>query len=233
MLINSTLDPNREIDYPVQRHPTGLFYRVGTYDEAIIQERKTYSHLEITPDDTVLDIGGCIGSFAYHALVERQARKVISFEPDPQNSSLFTRWRSQLSAELQQKLQLYQCAVTPHHTDIAHLYVNEDGMNKGLHSTEPRRGRPFIEVSAYPFEQALHYFEPTILKIDIEGGEFDLLQLPLPSHVRSLAVELHRGRESWRSIRIPETIRTLSSQGFTPVKAPADTGWATLGIWRR
>ena len=46
-------------------------------------------------------------------------------------------------------------------------------------------------VDSYPINFLLEKYKPTILKIDVEGYEYNIIKKSLPSSVRVLALELH------------------------------------------
>jgi hypothetical protein len=62
-----------------------------------------------------------------------------------------------------------------------------------------RHGAPYAkitrttQVATVPLANLLHQYRPTVVKIDIEAGEYALLETlcALPSHVRVLAIEWH------------------------------------------
>jgi FkbM family methyltransferase len=162
---------------------TGLYYRPDTYDLSVIKEQSSYARLfEMVKGKVVLDIGGNIGSFAYNAL-QHGAKEVVSFEPDPDNIEVYH--KQHLKGAY-----LHKFAVASK-DGKATFYVNNEGTNKGLHSLVKIRGREEIEVKTIAFSKVLEKIKPEIIKIDIEGGEYDLDFTLIPDTVKGIAIELH------------------------------------------
>lgn len=205
--------------------PTGLWCREGTLDEYVVKEQKTYAPLfGLVKDQVVMDIGGNIGAFAYFA-TKYGASQVISFEPDPENIQMFKKQAIPHST-------LVKGAIAAK-SGTAALYLNS-GKNKGMHSLQEISGRECIEVKTYAFEKALQRYEPTILKIDIEGGEYDLDFTCIPDTVEAIAIELHLNHGNNREQAI-QLIKQLKKQFPVVLKKPSVTekNWTTLFIGRR
>lgn len=147
----------------------------------MIREQTSYNKLlDYVEGETVLDIGGNIGAFAYFAK-ERGAKKVVSFEPEPSNIKMY---------ESQNLDTILVKAAVAENDGVANFYVNNE-KNKGLHSLRKTRGRDCIEVKTVSFEKVLKKVNPTALKIDIEGGEYYIDFSLIPKTVKRIAVELH------------------------------------------
>ena len=71
-------------------------------------------------------------------------------------------------------------------------------------------------------------YEPTLLKIDVEGTEYELLEslATLPRCVRGIAIELHFDTRDWRRRLAPCLLALLERQGFVPTVPPELTGCA-------
>ncbi len=200
----------------------GFKVREDTLDEYIVKEVKTYECLNLTPEDTVLDIGGCIGSFARYAL-ERGA-KVISVEPEPDNYKLL--------CENAPGATVINAAAIVKPREII-LYVN-DLKNKGAHSIIPTQGRREIKVETVLFPKLLETRKPTKIKMDCEGAEYELLADLLPEHVKAIVLEFHLQKKGERD-NARALHESLKSQFAQVVKEPKITekNWITIGAYRR
>lgn len=69
-----------------------------------------------------------------------------------------------------------------------------------------------VTVPGRSFLAELERTGATYLLVDIEGGEADLLDRPLPAAVRAICVELHPGAIGYE--RVNQLLATLMSQGF-------------------
>lgn len=213
-------------------HSSGLYCRPFakplTGDDYIIRERKVYTNLRPEAGDVFLDIGANIG--AVTALIAPHVSRVVSVEPEPDNFRVLER-----NAESLPNVELIRAAVTASGDPIK-LYVNDLGANKGSHTTRPVRGRRALEVPGIAFDALLERVRPTLLKIDIEGGEYDFMEslFALPKNVRALAIEMHRTLVAWKSL--PAVIdAALLEQGFTRVVPPRlnTDAWAVTGVYHR
>jgi hypothetical protein len=79
-------------------------------------------------------------------------------------------------------------------------------------------------------------WKPTKLKIDTEGGEYDmLLDKPIAECVKAIALEIHLQKKSWRYDQAPRLIAQLEAQ-FPIVRHRAvitDKTRALLGVYAR
>lgn len=203
---------------------TGLWCREGTLDEYVVKEQSSYkSFFSLMEGKTVVDIGSNIGAFAYFSK-QNGAKEVICFEPDPENISM---WKKQ---ELNAKL--IKRAVS-NKSGVAKFYVN-NGKNKGMHSLQPIQGRTEIAVKTVDFCEVLERYTPDLLKIDIEGGEYNLDLDSIPEFVYGIVIEIHLNHKNNRELgRI--LIDKLERQFPNVLHKPSITekNWATLFIGTR
>lgn len=210
--------------------PTGLVHRPGTSDEYVIGERRQYLRLSPAPGDLLLDVGGNIGAVAWAFASE--GCPVVTVEPEPDNFRLL-RTNTQPCGTLVTAL---RAAVVEDDAPHVTLYLNQ-GTNCGAHSLMVQRGRVPLQVPAVPLRRLLDTYRPTLLKIDIEGGEYQLAPTlaALPAQVRGIAMELHLTRKAWRGHEAPRLVAALEAQGFTAMKLPhiGAKNWHTVGVWLR
>lgn len=224
----------------VTHERSGMAVRPDTLDTYVIGERGQYLALNPGPGDRLLDIGGNIGAVT-RLFLERGVDIVHTYEPDPDNFHLLTiNCASWLNRRDDQGLVQCRAAVVGRaaedETDRS-FYLN-GGKNKGTHTTVPTRGREEITVPIVTMGEAVGTLCPTLLKIDIEGGEYDLLpwfKTGIPDYVRGIAMEIHLTRAEWRHELATELIGTITGQGFQVVKAPrvGEKNWTTFAVWLR
>lgn len=70
-----------------------------------------------------------------------------------------------------------------------------------------------VQVPAFRFGTLLHDVDPTVVSIDIEGGELDLFATPLPLDLRLIVMELHPGIYGKSGVK--RVFDTLSKAGFS------------------
>lgn len=212
---------------------TGLRYRADTYDLHVIGERRSYTRaVPPRPDDVLLDVGANIGSVSLAWL--QAGASVVAFEPEPENYRLLT---TNLTAYDLSRAVALEAAVGGPGSSEERLLWTTRGSNLGIHSTVQRRGRVPVPVRCYPLAGMWAAYRPTVLKIDIEGGEYELLPdlVAIPDHVRAVIIELHLTKGEWRFKLAPQVVRAMAHQGFMVVREPVIglKNWTTLGAWTR
>jgi FkbM family methyltransferase len=211
-------------------HEDNIWVRLHTYDKQIVRESRQYLRLQPGARDVLLDIGANIGCVSFRFL-QAGVRLAVAVEPEPTNCGILR----QNLALATSRVVVLQAAVTSMEGDCR-LWINS-GRNKGMHSVVPQRGRRAIVVRTRTLPELIADYRPTLIKMDIEGGEYDLIAAlgALPAPVRGIALEMHLTYECWRSREAPTIVRQLEAQGFAPVLSPRLAGRhpCTLGIWLR
>lgn len=218
----------------ITRHRnTGLLMRPGTMDGYVIGERRGYLALGPRPDDVLLDVGGNIGAVA-HEFAAAGCR-VVTVEPEPDNYQLL----EANTAPMAERVTAVRAAVVDQHppSRSVPLYCNTAGKNKATHTLVATRGRTAVAVATVTLAELFDRHRPTLLKIDIEGGEYALAPTlrHLPAYVRAIAMELHLNRKTWRTEQAPALAQAITDQGFAAVRAPriGEKNWHTLAVWSR
>jgi FkbM family methyltransferase len=128
----------------------------------------------ITEDEVVWDIGAHIGSFAIRALLNVGVGEVHAFEPDPIQASIL---RTNLALN-KGKYIIHQLALNSQ-PDTLRLYHGPQA-NTGLSSfIHTGLGGICFDVECETIDYLTfqeHISFPTLVKIDVEGWEFQVLQ---------------------------------------------------------
>lgn len=204
-----------------------LTFREGTNDIDVWKEQKRAYKGLIYRNSIVLDIGCHAGYFCSQAIA-LGANSVVGFEPHPDNYIRATNHLKGLPCVI------YNQAVTST-TGIVNLYSSNSGLSTSTHSLYIQGGRTAMEVQAISFQDALSLDDFTVVKIDIEGGEYVLDMNLLPDSVTMIAMELHLNKKQWRMHSAPNMIKTLEMLGFKAIKKPwiGEKNWTTTGVWTR
>jgi FkbM family methyltransferase len=202
----------------------GFRFRVRrlTCDEAfvanVVEQREYLRHgLAIQSTDTVIDIGGNIGTFAVLAASLARQGRVISVEPDPENLRL-----------LRENVEANRVPVTIVNGALADctgpltLHVAEAG--GGFHTIDaPAFARTYsaaIQVQAWTLADLWSDYNIdrcAFLKHDCEGAEFAILRATpreVLDRVDQIAMEYHASQDDKR---IVEMMRTLEAAGLRVV----------------
>lgn len=210
----------------------GIICRAGTYDDFVAREIEgTYGWMDVQ-GRRVLDIGGNIGAYARWAL-DHGASRVVTIEPEVSNFECLMANALPMVPP--------RAEVIPHRAlvgveaGVGEIWLSPTGKNPGNTSSVKYRGRISQgEIAQLSFRTLLDEERPDVLKIDVEGAEYDFFHTaPLPDCVRQVTMEIHLTRPEWRSEKAPNIVRAFS--GWECVRAPRLEGghWQTIGAWRR
>jgi FkbM family methyltransferase len=183
-----------------------------------------YRHMELE-NKRVLDLGGNIGAFAVLASLEG-ANNVWSYEPDAGNFALLCENTRDHPVVFPHRL-----AVVADDSQEVTFYRTAGASQDG-HSTIAFRGREEVRVPAVNFHFILGTLLPDVVKMDIEGEEWNLLRDPLPDCVKEIVVELHFSKKAFRD-QYDSVVAMFSD--WRAVREPKNTGknFHTIGHWRR
>jgi FkbM family methyltransferase len=214
----------------VKHQKSGLQIRPDTCDALVIGEiERSYKLLDLRLPDVVLDVGANIGAFS--AWAARKVQSVTAYEPDVENFEVFN-----MNTINFPNVQGYRVALLGDDTPSVEFFTNDSGRNKGLHSLVVQRGRGSYIVPAMNLHREIARLRPNKLKIDTEGGEYDmLLDKPIHECVEVIALEIHLQKKEWRYDKAPRLIAQLEAQ-FPYVRHRAvitSKTRALLGVYSR
>jgi FkbM family methyltransferase len=155
--------------------------------------------IELRPGDRVIDLGAHIGSFAVLAAWRNAGVEVLAYEPDPANFELLER-NVRLNG-LEDRVKCFRQAAAGHAGELE-FHVGTTSTTgtlaeAGYVKNPDRPPTECIRVPAVTLEEifAAHDVDRCrLLKIDIEGAEYDLLAAApddLPARVDALVIEAH------------------------------------------
>ena len=128
---------------------------------------------------------------------------------------------------IQANVTRYEKAVTSDGRNID-MHIRTEAMERGYLCSAKAVKRPdssftkFGNIESVPVQEAIDAVKPDIIKIDIEGGEWEILPVADLSCARALFIEFH----GHNSMKWPEAIKRLHHQGFAPV-----FGWPKNARW--
>lgn len=155
----------------------------GSYERSEIHALRT----ALLPGDRVLEVGSGLGLTACFAAKRLPEGKVLSFEANPQLVEIASsHQRLNRLNNIEFKLGiLHECS------GALPFYVHDDFW---ISSLSPAPNTSEIKTYSHDLSQVLIDFQPTLVLMDIEGGEYDLLKLAAWStnfHTRKFIVEFH------------------------------------------
>ena len=209
-----------------------LYLRPETFDDTVASEVSSYKKLMPELGGTLLDIGGNIGAVARWWL-KKGGEEVVAVEPEPENAILL---RKNLE-EFGDRATVYEAAaVNRYAPGTLNLFLT-NGVNKGSHTLREVRGRNTVEVKTVPLFDLIDNHKPNAVKIDIEGGEYDLVQeiFALPATVTRFAIEYHLNPKGARD-KAREIDAGLRQRGWNVVRGTEEippTAWFTMRVYHR
>jgi FkbM family methyltransferase len=176
--------------------------------------------------DRVVDIGAYVGTYALRC-ARYPVQQVTAYEPTPYTMEVLTYNRQHLP-----NLHLVQAAIVGHTHGSSHLATLHLSAGIGVtNSLVPSHVKAeHITVPAVSYADAVR--DATIVKIDVEGGEYDF-PIVQPS-LRALIIDFHPipGKD-WIG-HASDMIRQMTDAGFETVIAPDfRNGWTRAGSWLR
>lgn len=209
------------------KHSSGVYIRDWSNDRMTMRDINAYKCLDYK-DKVVLDVGGCFGGFAYMAK-KWGAKEVHSFEALEEN---FKTLKYNIDP-------LDGCTATNKAVvsgdDKTCTFYPPVGKSLGVGARRAVRGRSAIEVEAIKFQQILEDIQPDVIKMDIEGGEYDLLlNTELPNCVKQVVMEIHLFTWDWRHNLAPRILENFSDwEVVRPAKLKNTNPDNTTAAWRR
>jgi FkbM family methyltransferase len=208
-----------------------LYLRPETFDDSVAAEVSGYKLLNPRAGGTLLDIGGNIGAVSRWWL-KNGGDKVVAVEPEPENATIL---RKNLE-EFGDRASVYEAAaVNRNAPKTLNLFLN-NGINKGAHTIRETRGRGTVEVSTVQLFDLIEEHQPDAVKIDIEGGEFQLIDeiLSLPEKVTRFAIEYHLNPKGHRELG-RDLDANLTAQGWNAVRGAelTSSAWYVMRVYHR
>jgi FkbM family methyltransferase len=171
-----------------------------------------------------VDIGAHIGLFSVFASRTLHARRIIGVEPDPANFELLSR---NISANNLENATLVKAALADE-TGERRIYTNPS--NTGGHSFSPRgaSSRPVITVSLMELFNSSGVSECSLLKMDCEGAEMEILESAPDELLRIVsAISLEYHLDAYLPERLEKFQKRMEGLGFLLEVRPTSK---TLGI---
>lgn len=214
---------------------TQHWLRPATMDHDVIREARSYRMLEPQRGGMLLDIGGNIGAVARWWL-ENGGDSVVTVEPEKDNLAVLEKNLAMVPGTVAGQITIVpRAAVADDAPPTMDFYLNT-GLNKGAHSLRPTRGREVVSVPTVPFSALVREHRPRAVKIDIEGGEFLLLDeiYKLPDHVTHLAIEWHLMPKGARDKARDADHLLETRYGWRRAKGiVSGTAWFSMCVYRR
>lgn len=208
---------------------TDTFAIMETLHHKLYNRRFFDDEFQIEPGDTVVDIGGYIGSFALPAAQRAGPGRIYSFEPSPDN---FRQLEINLRLNDLPNVQVFNLGVASSDRTIT-LFL--DHMNPASNSiylrSDQGKGEHCVQREAISIGTLFARYgidRCDFLKVDCEGAEYEILMSldrPILDRIGKIACELHE--PAYYGVSDPahtpeQLVRFLQAGGFTVYRKPVN-----------
>jgi FkbM family methyltransferase len=174
----------------------GLYYRPDTADRNMLSDSNIKNaksdYATVDPKGKVImDVGANIGGFARRALA-LGAHRVVCYEPLPSNIEVL-----RLNVE-NTDIELIEKCVLGDDTPEVTFYQNASKLSHCSASIKAKKNATSYQVPAINFWTELERIKPSLIKMDIEGAEYNVLHSDLPEYVREITIEIHKTNKIYR-----------------------------------
>ncbi|MDW4497490.1 FkbM family methyltransferase [Sulfitobacter sp. D35] len=165
--------------------------RIARIDAGRYERHEIAGALDIVrSDDRVLELGAGLGVVGGVVARRCAPEAILSYEANP-DLMPHARALHRLNGHDQVELRNAVVLSGPDRPDTVAFHLRSSFLGASL--AEPRGPSRRIEVATASFEGVRRAFRPSILIMDIEGGELDLLRHADLAGVRGVVVEFHPG----------------------------------------
>lgn len=172
-------------------------------------ERHLVGH-RLEPNDVVMELGGGIGMLAIACAKKIGGERVYSYEANPNLEPLIRDNYALNDVTPNLKMcMLKQAAGT------CTFYISEHFARSSAHKLDDQEMKP-CEVAVESLNDEIHRVQPTVLIMDVQGSEEELLGFADLSGIRKLLVEMHP--KVLGVSRVNALRRQLRKQGFLEVE---------------
>ena len=144
----------------------------------------------VRPDDVVLEIGAGIGLVGAVIAANARPKAVQSYEANPE---LIPAIEALYAANgLTDRISVTNAVLVsaPERPEMMTFHIHNSYLGSSLIELEGRRTRE-VEVPTESFSEVCERLKPTVLVIDIEGGEQEILRHADLSPFRAMVLEFH------------------------------------------
>lgn len=215
----------------IEKNNLKFLVRKNTSDYFVVKEvfGGEYRKLNISSDDIIVDLGLNIGAFTLYAL-KKNAKKLYSYEADSENFKIAQ--HNITINNFSDKVELFNLAVVGNDDDTREFSLNVKGKNKGAHSLLAKRGRDAVKVKCININNVLEKNRPTIVKMDIEGAEYECIKaIKSFSGINQFIFEFHHAHLN--DIKTHEKyieIQNLLKEKYESVECRQETKGAWVNI---
>ncbi|MBN2347471.1 MAG: FkbM family methyltransferase [Bacteroidales bacterium] len=184
--------------------------RYALYKESYESAELKFVKNNLNQDDVIMEVGTGLGLLSAYCAKNIGDHKVFTFEAHP-----FLETAIKENYALNHVAPNLEMCLVGQNTGYGTFYLGRDFWSSSIYNKA--QGAESIKVPVVSFNKKVREINPTFLFLDIEGGEYELVNYADFYNIKKLLIELH----SW--ILSPEQIQfvkeCLFSKGFHRVDA--------------
>jgi FkbM family methyltransferase len=175
--------------------------------------------IKYNENDIVADIGAYTGQFA-SIVLEKGVKLVKCYEPTKYTFDILKKYNNE-------KMQINNLAVVGN-DDLERKFFISKGIGV-TNSLFKKKGQDKYEVvKCINYNDAIK--DCSIVKIDIEGGEYEIPNL-IQDHIRAYLIDFHKVGKDWQD-KANKIVLELEEKGYIcKVKPNFNCGWTQAGAW--
>lgn len=199
----------------IKQTKDGIYFRPGTADRAMLSDSNIgvvgSDYETVDPrDKVIMDLGANIGGFSVRAH-RLGAKRIVCYEPLPSNVEILLMNTRDLPIEVIDK-----CVVGDDASEVT-FFQNSSKLSHCSASMKTKANAVEYVVEAINFWSEINRIKPDLIKMDIEGAEYQiLLDRELPDYIKELVIEIHQTNIGYRE-NAKRLISSLRSQFDTVV----------------
>lgn len=169
----------------------------------------------VGPEDRVIEMGAGLGIVGAVTASNARPQAILSFEANPR---LLPHIRelyalNQLDDRISVRNELV--IASPDRPDLMTFHLHNSYLGSSLIDPGTRKTSQ-VDIPTVSYEELRESFRPTVLIIDIEGGELDFLKHANLDGIRAVVIEFHPDVYGIEGVR--ECKQALTGAGFTKMK---------------
>jgi FkbM family methyltransferase len=189
--------------------------RIARLNEGRYEGQEIAGILEVVgPDDRVLELGAGIGVVGAVAAHNGQPQQVLSFEANPELIDIIHSLYDMNGLDGRISVRNEILLSAPDRPETIPFHISNSYLGSSLSVEGSRKARE-VAIPTASFEDVRQEFDPTVLVIDIEGGELDLLRHANLDSIRAVVIEFHPNVYGIEGMKECKTI--LRDAGFERV----------------
>lgn len=169
----------------------------------------------IGPEDRVLELGAGLGVVGGVVAVNARPERILSFEANPNLVPHIRDLYALNGIEDRIKVRNELLIASPDRPETMTFHVHSSFLGSSLIDRDDRKTTP-VEVPTVAFDKIRRRFKPTVLVMDIEGGELDFLQHADLTGIRAIVIEFHPNAYGIEGVKTCKNL--LRGAGFKQVK---------------